>query len=83
MFSVQVCEQCANVKFEREGYFITVDIEKGMQDGQVSTHVSKYRLTYMIFLYKVRKYVQTPYVYENTLIAIIQFYFMEHGRQNY
>ncbi|XP_047310958.1 dnaJ protein ERDJ3B [Impatiens glandulifera] len=30
----QVCEQCANVKFEREGSFITVDIEKGMQDGQ-------------------------------------------------
>ncbi|RVW59988.1 DnaJ protein ERDJ3B [Vitis vinifera] len=32
----QVCEQCPNVKYEREGYFITVDIEKGMQDGQVS-----------------------------------------------
>lgn len=31
----QVCEQCPNVKFEREGYFVTVDIEKGMQDGQV------------------------------------------------
>lgn len=30
----QVCEQCANVKYVREGYFITVDIEKGMQDGQ-------------------------------------------------
>uniref|UniRef100_A0A2P2KEL5 J domain-containing protein n=1 Tax=Rhizophora mucronata TaxID=61149 RepID=A0A2P2KEL5_RHIMU len=30
----QVCEQCQNIKFEREGYFITVDIEKGMQDGQ-------------------------------------------------
>ncbi|XP_004300467.1 PREDICTED: dnaJ protein ERDJ3B [Fragaria vesca subsp. vesca] len=30
----QVCEQCNNVKYEREGYFITVDIEKGMQDGQ-------------------------------------------------
>ena len=33
--SFQVCEQCQNVKYEREGYFITVDIEKGMQDGQV------------------------------------------------
>ncbi|KAJ8748261.1 hypothetical protein K2173_000833 [Erythroxylum novogranatense] len=32
--SEQVCEQCQNVKFEREGYFVTVDIEKGMQDGQ-------------------------------------------------
>lgn len=31
----QVCEQCPNVKYEREGYFVTVDIEKGMQDGQV------------------------------------------------
>ncbi|KAK9281289.1 hypothetical protein L1049_004186 [Liquidambar formosana] len=31
----QVCEQCPNVKYVREGYFITVDIEKGMQDGQV------------------------------------------------
>ncbi|KZV44154.1 hypothetical protein F511_26433 [Dorcoceras hygrometricum] len=30
----EVCEQCPNVKFEREGDFITVDIEKGMQDGQ-------------------------------------------------
>ncbi|XP_073066203.1 dnaJ protein ERDJ3B-like [Primulina eburnea] len=30
----QVCEQCPNVKFERESDFITVDIEKGMQDGQ-------------------------------------------------
>ncbi|PSR94722.1 DnaJ protein like [Actinidia chinensis var. chinensis] len=29
----QVCEQCPNVKYEREGYFVTVDIEKGMQDG--------------------------------------------------
>ncbi|KAI3887663.1 hypothetical protein MKX03_036888 [Papaver bracteatum] len=29
----QVCEQCANVKYEREGYFVTVDIEKGMEDG--------------------------------------------------
>jgi len=32
---VQVCEQCPNVKYVREGYFVTVDIEKGMQDGQV------------------------------------------------
>ena len=31
----QVCEQCPNVKYEREGYFVTVDIEKGMQDGHV------------------------------------------------
>lgn len=23
------------MKYEREGYFVTVDIEKGMQDGQV------------------------------------------------
>ncbi|KAK8583233.1 hypothetical protein V6N13_021944 [Hibiscus sabdariffa] len=30
----QVCEQCQNVKYEREGYTLTVDIEKGMQDGQ-------------------------------------------------
>ncbi|KAL6515934.1 DnaJ protein erdj3b [Orobanche gracilis] len=30
----QVCEQCPNIKYEREGDFITVDIEKGMQDGQ-------------------------------------------------
>ncbi|XP_019242665.1 PREDICTED: uncharacterized protein LOC109222808, partial [Nicotiana attenuata] len=31
---VQVCDQCPNVKFEREGYHITVDIEKGTRDGQ-------------------------------------------------
>ncbi|XVF32867.1 hypothetical protein REPUB_Repub17cG0119800 [Reevesia pubescens] len=30
----QVCEQCQNVKYEREGYIVTVDIEKGMQDGE-------------------------------------------------
>ncbi|KAE8697944.1 DnaJ protein ERDJ3B [Hibiscus syriacus] len=30
----EVCEQCQNVKYEREGYFVTVDIEKGVQDGQ-------------------------------------------------
>ncbi|XP_076931849.1 dnaJ protein ERDJ3B-like [Bidens hawaiensis] len=30
----EVCEQCPNVKYEREGNFVTVDIEKGMQDGQ-------------------------------------------------
>lgn len=36
LFCFQVCEQCSNVKYVREGYFITVDIEKGMQDGQVS-----------------------------------------------
>ncbi|XP_057776662.1 dnaJ protein ERDJ3B-like [Salvia miltiorrhiza] len=30
----EVCEQCPNVKFERESDFITVDIEKGMKDGQ-------------------------------------------------
>jgi len=31
----QVCDKCQHVKFEREGYS-TVDIEKGMKDGQVS-----------------------------------------------
>ncbi|XWS76630.1 hypothetical protein CRYUN_Cryun01aG0193700 [Craigia yunnanensis] len=30
----QVCEQCQNVKYEREGFIVTVDIEKGMQDGE-------------------------------------------------
>uniref|UniRef100_A0A7N0VBB8 Chaperone DnaJ C-terminal domain-containing protein n=1 Tax=Kalanchoe fedtschenkoi TaxID=63787 RepID=A0A7N0VBB8_KALFE len=30
----QVCEQCENVKYQREGDFITVDIEKGMKDGE-------------------------------------------------
>ncbi|KAJ0625361.1 putative DnaJ domain, Chaperone J-domain superfamily, DnaJ subfamily A member [Helianthus annuus] len=30
----EVCEQCPNVKYVREGDFITVDIEKGMQDGE-------------------------------------------------
>ena len=36
LFLFQVCEKCPNVKYEREGDFVTVDIEKGMQDGQVS-----------------------------------------------
>lgn len=30
----QVCEKCPNVKYVREGYEVTVDIEKGMQDGE-------------------------------------------------
>ncbi|CAN0924572.1 DnaJ protein ERDJ3B [Linum grandiflorum] len=30
----QVCDKCQNVKFEREGYSLTIDIEKGMEDGQ-------------------------------------------------
>ncbi|AQK84387.1 dnaJ protein ERDJ3B [Zea mays] len=30
----QVCDQCPNVKFVREGEFLTVDIEKGMKDAQ-------------------------------------------------
>lgn len=33
----QVCDKCQNVKFEREGYSLTVDIEKGMKDGQEIT----------------------------------------------
>jgi DnaJ family protein B protein 11 len=32
--SIQVCEKCPNVKYVREGYEVTVDIEKGMQDGE-------------------------------------------------
>ena len=46
----QVCEQCNNVKYEREGYFITVDIETGMQDGQVSFHSSYFVSTFGIDL---------------------------------
>ncbi|KAL8101042.1 dnaJ protein ERDJ3B [Apium graveolens] len=30
----QVCEKCPNVKYVREGYEVTVDIEKGMRDGE-------------------------------------------------
>ncbi|XWS46573.1 hypothetical protein CRYUN_Cryun14cG0079600 [Craigia yunnanensis] len=30
----QVCQRCQNVKYERDGYFVTVDIDKGMQDRQ-------------------------------------------------
>ena len=32
----QVCEECPNVKYKREGGFVTVDIEKGMGDVQES-----------------------------------------------
>ena len=49
----QVCEQCPNVKYEREGYFVTVDIEKGMQDGQVSLLDFKF-LSFVINFYYVR-----------------------------
>ncbi|GAB4841748.1 DnaJ protein erdj3b [Ancistrocladus abbreviatus] len=33
----QVCDNCPNVKYEREGSFFTVDIEKGMKDGEEVT----------------------------------------------
>ncbi|KAJ7535489.1 hypothetical protein O6H91_12G036100 [Diphasiastrum complanatum] len=32
-YSQQVCEECPNVKYVREGFQITVDIERGMRDG--------------------------------------------------
>ncbi|PWA43215.1 hypothetical protein CTI12_AA447440 [Artemisia annua] len=34
MFTQRVCQECQNVKYAREGKFVTVDIEKGMHDGQ-------------------------------------------------
>ncbi|CAN1817762.1 DnaJ protein ERDJ3B [Linum perenne] len=30
----QTCDKCQNVKLEREGYSLTIEIEKGMEDGQ-------------------------------------------------
>eukprot|EP00244_Chara_vulgaris_P014916 TRINITY_DN970_c0_g1_i2.p1 TRINITY_DN970_c0_g1~~TRINITY_DN970_c0_g1_i2.p1 ORF type:complete len:335 (-),score=66.84 TRINITY_DN970_c0_g1_i2:30-1034(-) len=36
-FTQQVCEDCPNVKYEREGTPVTVDVEKGMKDGQEIT----------------------------------------------
>ena len=33
-YTEQVCQECPNVKFERVGQSMTVDIEKGMRDGQ-------------------------------------------------
>lgn len=35
--TVQVCEECPTVKYVREGDFVTVDTENGMQDGQVQS----------------------------------------------
>ncbi|KAH7365566.1 hypothetical protein KP509_18G035300 [Ceratopteris richardii] len=32
-FTKQVCDKCSNVKFEREGYHLTLDVEKGIPDG--------------------------------------------------
>jgi hypothetical protein len=32
---MQTCEECPNVKLDREGEYITVDVEKGMKEGQV------------------------------------------------
>ncbi|KAH7445181.1 hypothetical protein KP509_02G111300 [Ceratopteris richardii] len=32
-FTQQVCDKCPNVKFEREGYLLNLDIEKGTPDG--------------------------------------------------
>ncbi|CAI5959610.1 unnamed protein product [Closterium sp. NIES-65] len=36
-FTQQECQECPNVKYEREGMPIDVDIEKGMKDGQEVT----------------------------------------------
>lgn len=36
-FTQQVCEDCPNVKYVRDGLPLTVDIEKGMKDGQEIT----------------------------------------------
>ncbi|CAI5991360.1 unnamed protein product [Closterium sp. NIES-65] len=36
-FTQQECQECPNVKYEREGMPIDVDIEKGMKDGQEIT----------------------------------------------
>eukprot|EP00243_Klebsormidium_subtile_P000473 TRINITY_DN107_c0_g2_i1.p1 TRINITY_DN107_c0_g2~~TRINITY_DN107_c0_g2_i1.p1 ORF type:complete len:348 (+),score=92.60 TRINITY_DN107_c0_g2_i1:216-1259(+) len=33
-FPQQTCEECPNVKLDREGEYITVDVEKGMKEGQ-------------------------------------------------
>ncbi|KAK1356886.1 DnaJ protein ERDJ3B [Heracleum sosnowskyi] len=30
----QVCEKCPNVKYVRDGFEVTVDIQKGMRDGE-------------------------------------------------
>ena len=71
----QVCEQCPNVKYEREGYFVTVDIEKGMQDGQVSFLDFKF-LSFVINFYYVELYkftVDTVYFlpYINSAILFL------------
>lgn len=36
-YTQAVCEECPNVKLEREGSFVTVDVEKGMKEGQEIT----------------------------------------------
>eukprot|EP00246_Nothoceros_aenigmaticus_P008353 TRINITY_DN22978_c0_g1_i1.p1 TRINITY_DN22978_c0_g1~~TRINITY_DN22978_c0_g1_i1.p1 ORF type:complete len:354 (-),score=79.88 TRINITY_DN22978_c0_g1_i1:265-1326(-) len=36
-YTQPVCDECPNVKFDREGGFVTVDVEKGMRDGQEIT----------------------------------------------
>lgn len=33
-YTQQVCEDCPNVRFERVGELLTVEIERGMQNGQ-------------------------------------------------
>ena len=44
----QVCEKCPNVKYVREGYEVTVDIEKGMRDGEVSLLFLSFSLSIFI-----------------------------------
>ena len=47
-FTQQECQECPNVKFERETESLSVAVEPGMVDGQVSTsagwHVCSRRL---------------------------------------
>jgi hypothetical protein len=35
-YTTQQCEQCDNVKYEREAETLTVQVEPGMRNGQVS-----------------------------------------------
>ena len=35
-FTQQECQECPNVKFERESETLSVSVEAGMSDGQVS-----------------------------------------------
>lgn len=58
-YTTQQCEQCDNVKYVREAETLTVQVEPGMRDGQV---------TFLVDFHEIRRRSCKP-VHRRTLAA--------------